>query len=108
MRDWAEPPRGDVLRTIAVARLVMPEVNIQAPPNLSDPDYEELLDAGINDWRGLSPVTPGFLNPDRPGPHSAETAPCTHRKGIQVRQPRPVHLQFLHPSPPKTHVSNPT
>src|SRR5258708_2645606 len=48
MHNWPEPTRGDMLRTIAIARLLMPEMNIQAPPNLSDPNYEELLDAGIN------------------------------------------------------------
>src|SRR5260370_5841663 len=44
MYNWPEPTRGQLLRTIAVARMLLPEVNIQAPPNLSDPDYETLLD----------------------------------------------------------------
>src|SRR5580698_4788618 len=48
MRDWPEPSREDMMRTIAVARLMMPEMNIQAPPNLSDDYYGDLLDAGIN------------------------------------------------------------
>ena len=49
MAHWPEPSQGDMLRTVAVARLLLPEVNIQAPPNLSAPYYEELIEAGIND-----------------------------------------------------------
>ena len=56
-----------MLRTLAVARLLMPKVNIQAPPNLNAPYYEELLDAGINDWGGISPLTPDYINPEKPG-----------------------------------------
>ncbi|HVO63441.1 MAG TPA: 7,8-didemethyl-8-hydroxy-5-deazariboflavin synthase CofG, partial [Terriglobales bacterium] len=56
MAHWPEPSREDMLRTVAVARLLMPEMNIQAPPNLSASYYEELIDAGINDWGGVSPL----------------------------------------------------
>src|SRR6266568_2126043 len=95
MRNWPEPTRAEMLRTIAVARLLMPGVNIQAPPNLSDPDYEELLDAGINDWGGISPLTPDFINPERPWPHLAELARRTRAKGFQLRQRLPVYPEFL-------------
>src|SRR5258706_5720520 len=54
MSNWPEPDRADMLRTLAVARLLMPEMNLQAPPNLSDPHYADLLDGGINDWGGAS------------------------------------------------------
>jgi FO synthase len=95
MRHWPEPTRGDMLRTIAVARLLMPEVNIQAPPNLSDPDYEELLDAGINDWGGISPLTPDFINPERPWPHLEELEKRTRAKGFKLQQRLPVYPEFL-------------
>ena len=95
MREAPEPSRGDMLRTIAVARLLMPDVNIQAPPNLSDPDYEELLDAGINDWGGVSPLTPDFINPERPWPHLEELERRTQAKGFQLRQRLPVYPEFL-------------
>jgi len=98
MRNWPEPSRGEMLRTIAVARLLMPEMNIQAPPNLSDPDYEELLDAGINDWGGVSPLTPDFINPERPWPHLEELERRTLAKGFQLRQRLPVYPEFIgHP-----------
>src|SRR5438445_2436122 len=95
MSNAPEPSRGDILRTIAVARLLMPEINIQAPPNLSDPDYEELLDAGINDWGGISPLTPDFINPERPWPHLDELARRTAAKGFTLRQRLPVYPEFV-------------
>jgi 7,8-didemethyl-8-hydroxy-5-deazariboflavin synthase CofG subunit len=95
MRDWPEPAQGEMLRTIAVARLLMPEVNIQAPPNLSAPSYEELLDAGINDWGGVSPLTPDFINPEKPWPHLAELKQRTETKGLRLLQRLPVYPEFL-------------
>ena len=95
MRDWAEPTRGEMLRTVAVARLLMPEVNLQAPPNLSAPHYEELLDAGINDWGGVSPLTPDFINPEKPWPHLAQLQSRTESKGYIFRQRLPVYPEFL-------------
>jgi FO synthase len=99
MRHYPEPTRGEMLRTIAVARLLMPEVNIQAPPNLSDADYPELLDAGINDWGGISPLTPDFINPERPWPHLRDLEQRTRAKGFELRQRLPVYPEFLSRTP---------
>ncbi len=95
MRDWPEPTRGEMLRAVAVARLLMPDVNIQAPPNLSAPYYDELLDAGINDWGGISPLTPDFINPERPWPHVEQLKLRTEAKGYSLRQRLPVYPEFL-------------
>jgi FO synthase len=95
MRDWAEPSRDEMLRTIAVARLLMPEVNLQTPPNLSAPYYEDLLDAGINDWGGVSPLTPDFINPEKPWPHLEELRLRTESKGFALCQRLPVYPEFL-------------
>ncbi len=95
MANWPEPGRGEIMRTIAVARLLMPDVNLQAPPNLSDPDYEQLLDAGINDWGGVSPLTPDFINPERPWPHLQELERRTQARGFQLRQRLPVYPEFV-------------
>ena len=95
MGRWPEPTRDEMLRTIAVARLLMPDVNIQAPPNLSAPDYESLLDAGINDWGGISPLTPDFINPERPWPHLDELESRTQSKGYLLRQRLPVYPEFV-------------
>ncbi len=98
MYNWPEPTRGEMLRTIAVARMLLPEVNIQAPPNLSDPDYENLLDAGINDWGGVSPLTPDFINPERPWPHLEQLKQRTQAKGFELRQRLPVYPEFVQPA----------
>jgi len=95
MQDWPEPGRGDMLRTAAVARLLMPRVNIQAPPNLSAPYYDDLLDAGINDWGGVSPLTPDFINPEKPWPHLEQLRLRTEAKGFKLEQRLPVYPEFL-------------
>jgi len=95
MRHWPEPSQGEMMRTIAVARLLMPDVNIQAPPNLSAPYYDELLDAGINDWGGISPLTPDFINPERPWPHLEQLRLRTQAKGYALRQRLPVYAEFV-------------
>ena len=95
MQDWAEPSLGDMLRTVAVARLLMPEVNIQAPPNLSAPYYDDLLEAGINDWGGVSPLTPDFINPEKPWPHLEQLRLRTESRGFTLEQRLPVYPEFL-------------
>jgi FO synthase len=69
MAEASEPDLEDHLWTIAVARLIFgPEMNIQAPPNLNPGALAEMIAAGINDWGGVSPVTPDHVNPERPWP----------------------------------------
>jgi 7,8-didemethyl-8-hydroxy-5-deazariboflavin synthase CofG subunit len=96
MQNWPEPTQGEMLRTVAVARLLMPKMNIQAPPNLSAPCYEDLLDAGINDWGGVSPLTPDFINPEKPWPHLEQLRERTESKGQRLSQRLPVYPEFLH------------
>jgi len=95
MHDWPEPTQGEMMRTIAIARLLMPDVNVQAPPNLSAPYYDELLDAGINDWGGISPLTPDFINPEKPWPHVEQLKLRTEAKGYVLRQRLPVYPEFV-------------
>jgi FO synthase len=97
MAHWPEPGRGEMLRTVAVARLLLPDVNIQAPPNLSGPyyDYDDLLNAGINDWGGISPLTPDYINPEKPWPHLEQLRLRTEAKGFELRQRLPIYPEFL-------------
>jgi FO synthase len=95
MANAPEPGQGEMLRTLAVARLLMPKVNIQAPPNLNAPYYGELLEAGINDWGGISPLTPDYINPEKPWPHLEQLRLRTESKGCQLRQRLPVYPEFL-------------
>src|SRR5579863_7283152 len=95
MAHWPEPSPGEMLRAVAVARLLLPAVNIQAPPNLSAPYYDDLVDAGINDWGGISPLTPDFINPEKPWPHLDQLRLRTEAKGCELCQRLPVYPEFL-------------
>jgi len=95
MRHSPEPTQDEMMRTVAVARLLMPDVNIQAPPNLSALYYDDLLDAGINDWGGVSPLTPDFINPEKPWPHLDQLRVRTEARGFTLRQRLPVYPEFL-------------
>jgi FO synthase len=75
--------------------LLLPNVNIQAPPNLSAPYYDDLADAGINDWGGISPLTPDYINPEKPWPHLEQLRLRTEAKGFELRQRLPVYPEFL-------------
>ena len=90
-----EPEREDVARAVAVARLLLPDMNIQAPPNLSPYDLRLLLAAGINDWGGLSPVTCDFVNPEAPWPHVAMLAATCHEEGFTLVPRLPLYAEYL-------------
>jgi FO synthase len=82
MAEAPEPDLDDLLWTIAQARLLFgAEMNIQAPPNLSPGIYQRLIEAGLNDWGGVSPVTPDHVNPEAPWPHLQELARHTAEAG---------------------------
>lgn len=99
-----EPSQGEMLRTIAVARLLLPKMNLQAPPNLNSPYYEDLLDAGINDWGGVSPLTPDYINPEKPWPHLEQLRLRTENKGYELRQRLPIYPEFLPSLAPRSQL----
>ncbi len=86
----------DMLRTLAVARLVLGgEMNLQAPPNLSYGDFPRLLDSGINDWGGISPVTPDFINPEAAWPQISRLAMATRTAGLELRERLAIYPEFI-------------
>jgi len=95
MAKSPEPDTDDLLRTIAVARLLLRDMNIQAPPNLSDDHYEQLLQAGIDDWGGVSPLTPDYINPEKPWPHLEELKRRTEAAGQRLMPRLPVYPEFV-------------
>jgi FO synthase len=82
MADASEPPIEEQIWTVAVARLLFgPGMSIQAPPNLRPEGLASLVRAGINDWGGVSPVTPDHVNPEAPWPHLEDLARATNAAG---------------------------
>ncbi len=96
MAEHPEPPLDDLLWTAAVARLVLPpDVHVQVPPNLSYEDFPRLLDAGIDDWGGVSPVTIDHVNPEAPWPELERLRAATDARGLALAPRLPVYSEFL-------------
>jgi len=96
MAHHPEPSLDDMLRTIALARLILgPHMNIQAPPNLSYADFPRLLEAGINDWGGISPVTKDFINPEAAWPQISKLDAETAARGFTLRERLAIYPEFL-------------
>jgi FO synthase len=95
MQHAAACPPDELLWSIAAARLVLPpDVHVQAPPNLSD-DFGVLLDAGIDDWGGVSPVTADHVNPERPWPAVERLRTVTEAKGLALAPRLTVYPDYV-------------
>jgi len=95
MRHNAEPVPRWFARVVALARWIMgPDANIQVPPNLTE-SYEIYLNAGINDWGGVSPLTIDWVNPEAPWPHLDELATRTGAAGFELRPRLPVYPEYI-------------
>jgi FO synthase len=91
-----EPTLADHLWTVAVARIVLgADMSIQAPPNLQPEGLAELIKAGINDWGGVSPVTPDHVNPEAPWPHLEALERATERAGRRLVERLAIYPPFL-------------
>ena len=87
MADRAAPPDELMAGMVALARLILgPEMNLQAPPNLSPTSLELLVRSGLNDWGGVSPVTIDFINPEAPWPELEELERRTEAAGYRLRE----------------------
>ncbi|HWP26314.1 MAG TPA: 5-amino-6-(D-ribitylamino)uracil--L-tyrosine 4-hydroxyphenyl transferase CofH [Xanthobacteraceae bacterium] len=96
MANAPEPDLQDLLWTIAAARLILgPAANLQAPPNLSNEHFDRLLDAGINDWGGVSPVTPDHVNPEAPWPALAKLEQVTEARGFHLVERLAIYPAYV-------------
>ena len=95
MAGAPEPDLEDLLWTVAVARIVFgPHMNVQAPPNLSPTALPRLVAAGVNDWGGVSPVTPDYVNPEAPWPHLEALARETSRAGKHLTERLAIYPSY--------------
>ncbi|MFD3455846.1 bifunctional FO biosynthesis protein CofGH [Streptomyces sp. NPDC058691] len=96
MRGMPDAELDDLVATVAVARHIMgPAACLQAPPNLVDAEYARLIGAGIDDWGGVSPLTPDHVNPERPWPRIDELAAHSAAAGFTLRERLCVYPEFV-------------
>jgi FO synthase len=96
MRSHADASTEEMLWTVAAARLLLGErANIQVPPNLNGESYPVFLDAGINDWGGVSPVTIDYVNPEAPWPHLGALRERTEARGFQLKPRLPIYPELV-------------
>ena len=101
MASQPDAAHDDYLATIALARILLgPRATVQAPPNLSDERFPELLDAGINDWGGVSPVTIDHVNPEKPWPQIERLRAETEARGSVLRERLTIYPSYaIQPDP---------
>jgi len=80
---------------VALSRIIMPEMNIQIPPNLSPKSYQSFLSVGINDWGGISPLTPDFVNPEFSWPDINEIDENSRNAGFELKCRFPIYPEFF-------------
>ena len=80
---------------VALSRIIMPEMNIQIPPNLSPKSYQSFLSVGINDWGGMSPLTPDFVNPEFAWPEINKVDSDSKNAGFELKCRFPVYPEFV-------------
>ncbi|MEO3923625.1 bifunctional FO biosynthesis protein CofGH [Micromonosporaceae bacterium B7E4] len=101
MRGMPDAELHELAATVAVTRILLgPGARIQAPPNLIEGEYDLLLRAGIDDWGGVSPVTPDHVNPERPWPHLDELAARTAAAGFTLRERLTVYPEYVRRADP--------
>ena len=97
MARQPEPSLEELRRTLAVARLLLgPDMNVQAPPNLSPGTYPALIASGLNDWGGVSPLTIDYINPEAPWPHLAALEAATAAAGSRLRERLAIYPEYIH------------
>lgn len=95
MRNFMPPTPDLFLLTVSLARIIMPNMNIQVPPNLSPNYYSTYINAGINDWGGISPLTIDFVNPESPWPDIKDVKEATQKAGYDFRGRLAIYPEYL-------------
>jgi FO synthase len=96
MHDVPRPEEKYFKILVALTRLIMPEMNLQIPPNLSPDSYAGFLQTGVNDWGGISPITPDYVNPEFSWPSIDTMKENCRNLGFELRARFPVYPEFFH------------
>ena len=95
MRDTPSADENYFKTIVALSRIIMPEMNIQIPPNLSPKSYQSFLSVGINDWGGISPLTPDFVNPEFSWPEINKVDENSKKAGFELKCRFPIYPEFF-------------
>ena len=95
MKDFPAAPETYFKIIVALTRIIMPKMNIQIPPNLSPESYQSFLSAGINDWGGISPLTPDYVNPEFSWPEIKKVDQNSRNAGFKLKCRFPIYPEFF-------------
>jgi len=95
MQDFKEPSLVEMVKMVAVTKLLFPDVSVQVPPNLNRNTAQIFLMAGADDWGGVSPVSKDYVNPEAPWPELDELKMITKELGFQLEERLPVYPEFI-------------
>ena len=95
MESWKEPSVIEMIKMVAVTRLLFPNTGVQVPPNLNNQNAQVFLLAGADDWGGVSPLTKDFVNPEAPWPEVEDLRKMTEEMGLSLDERLPVYPNFI-------------
>jgi FO synthase subunit 1 len=98
MENCPEPSLLDMMRTVAVTRLLFPECGVQIPPNLNRNTAQMFLLSGADDWGGVSPITKDYVNPESPWPELVELESITNEFGFNLKERLPIYEKYISPT----------
>jgi FO synthase subunit 1 len=95
MESWTEPSLMEMIKMVAVTKLIFPNTGVQVPPNLNKRNAQVFLFAGADDWGGVSPVTKDYVNPEAPWPELDDLKKMTEEMGLFLNERLPVYPDFI-------------
>ncbi|MCE7697583.1 MAG: 7,8-didemethyl-8-hydroxy-5-deazariboflavin synthase CofG, partial [Methanobacterium paludis] len=95
MQDFKEPSLAEMVKMVAVTKMLFPDAGVQVPPNLNRDTTQIFVMAGADDWGGVSPITKDYVNPEAPWPELNELQMITEELGFQMEERLPVYPKFL-------------
>ncbi len=95
MEDFKEPTLAEMIKMVSVTKLMFPDVSVQVPPNLNKQCSQIFLLSGADDWGGISPLTPDYVNPEAPWPEIEELKMITEELGFKLQERLPVYPEYI-------------